>query len=61
MKTSKQLLIDFYLNILNIPTNDRFRALNPELYNIVRDTLSKEIDTDPEVVETLFKRMVNDN
>jgi hypothetical protein len=55
------LLADFYLALLFIPATDRFRGLNQSLYAVVRNTLAKELDADPETVQTIFERMASED
>ncbi len=57
MKNRKQLLADFYLELLAIPVTDRFRLLNDYLYAAVRDALTYELSSDPETVQRIFERM----
>jgi hypothetical protein len=38
--TRKQLLADFYLSLLSIPTDNVFRIINQSLYASVRDALA---------------------
>lgn len=61
MKNHKQLLMDFYLNLLAISHLDRFRALNQSLYAEVLHVLAKELDSDPETVQTIFERMARED
>lgn len=61
MKNHKQLLMDFYLNILSIPPLDRFRALNQDLYAMIRDKLAIELDCDSETVQNIFERMAKED
>jgi hypothetical protein len=57
MKNHKQLLADFYLALLSIPPNDRFRILNQRLYAEVCSTLSKELHEDEESIQRIFEKM----
>lgn len=56
MKNRKQLLADFYLDLLALP-HDRFRATNQQLYAIVRDALANELDCDSQTIQDIFERM----
>jgi hypothetical protein len=60
MKNHKQLLADFYLNLLAIPHN-AFRIHNQDLYAAVLAALSWELDSDPEVVQGIFERMASED
>ena len=55
--TPKQLLMNFYLELLTIPINDKFRALNQRLYGEVLSTLAAQLGEDREVVQNIFERM----
>ncbi len=61
MKNNKQLLADFYLALLGIPIEDRFRILNQNLYGVVRSTLAKELGEDDEIIQRIFERMVEED
>jgi len=61
MKNHKQLLMDFYLNLLAISPLDRFRGLNQDLYGQVLHTLSKELNENPVIVKEIFERMVTED
>ena len=61
MKNHKQLLMDFYLELLAISPLDRFRALNPSLYGVVLHTLAKELNEEAETIQTIFERMVQED
>ena len=56
MKNRKQLLADFYLDLLAIPVG-RFRLENQQLYGHVRDALAWELESDPETIQNIFERM----
>lgn len=60
-KPPKQALADFYLYLLSIPPTERFRGLNGNLYAVVRNALAKELDTDPQNVQNIFERMVEED
>lgn len=57
MKNHKQLLADFYLALLAIPINDKFRIYNQRLYGNVRETLAWALEEEEEVVQRIFERM----
>ncbi len=57
MKNHKQLLADFYLALLGIPLEDRFRILNQNLYGAVRNAIAQELGEDDEIVQRIFERM----
>lgn len=57
MKNRKQLLADFYLELLSIPMNDPFRSRHQELYGTLREVLAQELDCDSETVQNIFERM----
>ena len=56
MKNRKQLLADFYLNLLALP-HDEWRARNRHLYAEVREALACELESDNETVQRIFERM----
>lgn len=58
MKTHKQLLADFYLELLSIPANDIFRITHQKLYAEVRTVLAIELGSDAEDIQNIFERMV---
>ena len=60
MKNHKQLLMDFYLNLLALP-HDVFRIRNQELYSKVRDAIAMELRSDPETVQNIFERMASED
>lgn len=55
MKNRKQLLADFYLDLLALPLCDL--SLNQKLYSVVREALAKELDTDEDTIRRIFTRM----
>ena len=57
MKNRKQLLADFYLNLLMLP-RDRWRASNQRLYAELLFVLSTELESDMETVQNIFERIV---
>ena len=60
MKNHKQLLADFYLQLLSIPADDIFRITHQTLYAEVRTVLAIELDSDAQTVQRIFERMAND-
>jgi hemerythrin superfamily protein len=60
MKNRKQLLADFYLELLAINPNDKFRN-RQTLYAEVRDALAHELSEEPEVVQRIFERMAEED
>ncbi len=60
MKNHKQMLADFYLELLAIPFDHKFRYSNQSLYAAVADALAKELDEDAETVQRIFERMANE-
>ena len=56
MKNRKQLLADFYLDLLALPHNG-WRAQNQHLYSHILYVLSVELDSDTETVQNIFERM----
>lgn len=60
MKNRKQLLADFYLNLLALP-RDAWRAKNQGLYALIVNQLAIELDSDPETVQNIFERMAGED
>lgn len=60
MRNRKQLLADFYLSLLSMPFG-LWRARNQILYAEVREALAIELDSDPETVQSIFERMVQED
>jgi len=56
MKNRKQLLADFYLELLAIPHN-RFRMQHQGLYGHVRSALADELECDEQTIQDIFERM----
>jgi len=61
MKNHKQLLADFYLNLLAIPVNDIFRLTHQALYAQVLSALAIELEADVETVQSIFERMASED
>jgi len=60
MRNHKQILADFYLDLLALPQN-KFRVLNQPLYAMIRDTLAKELECHPETVQNIFESMARED
>lgn len=56
MKNRKQLLADFYLELLNIKDNT-FRSRNYKLYIATQQALATELDSDIDTIGRIFERM----
>ncbi len=56
MKNRKQLLADFYLDLLAIPMCS-FRIQRQKLYAEVRSALADELEIDDQTVQDIFERM----
>lgn len=61
MKNHKQMLADFYLELLAISPMNKFRYSNQPLYGIVREALAAELDEDAETVQRIFERMAQED
>ena len=59
MKNRKQLLADFYLDLLALPLCDL--SLNQKLHYFVRQALAKELDTDEATIKRIFTRMASED
>lgn len=57
MKNRKQLLADFYLELLAIPINDKFRTKHQQLYGSVREAMAAELYEEEESVQRIFEAM----
>lgn len=57
MKNHKHLIADFYLELLAIPLDNKFRLLNQNLYASVLFSLAMELGEDKEVVRRIFEAM----
>ncbi len=57
MKNHKQLLADFYLALLAIPFQDKFRIKHQQLYASVKEALSVELDEESEAIQRIFSNM----
>ena len=60
MKNRKQLLADFYLNLLTLP-HDAWRARHQSLYALILNALADELESDPETVQCIFERMASED
>lgn len=56
MKNRKQLLADFYLELLAIQ-DDAFRSRNFKLYIAIKAALVSELESDPDTIGHIFERM----
>lgn len=61
MTNTKQLLADFYLELLNIPSGSMFRLTHQHLYASVREALAFELCESPEAVQRIFERMAQED
>lgn len=61
MKNRKQLLADFYLELLAIPATDIFRIKYQPLYANVLFVLSQQLGEDQETVQRIFERMAKED
>jgi len=61
MKNRKQLLADFYLELLAVPYNSPFRIKHLALYSEVRNAMARELCETEEVVQTIFERMAEED
>ena len=57
----KYLLMDFYLNLLALPIDSKFRLYNQNLYAYIRDILAEQLSTDPETIQNIFERMAKED
>lgn len=57
MKNHKHLIADFYLELLAIPLDDKFRRSNQSLYIIILLSLARELEQDEETVQRIFEAM----
>jgi len=60
MKNRKQLLADFYLDLLALP-HDAWRAKHQGLYTLMVNQLAIELESDPETVQNIFERMARED
>lgn len=60
-RTRKQLLADFYLDLLAIPAHDAFRTTHMHLYAGLRHSLAKELGSDEETVQNIFESMASED
>lgn len=56
MKNRKQLLADFYLELLNIK-DEAFRSRNYKLYIATQQALVTELDSDIDTICHIFERI----
>lgn len=60
MKNRKQLLADFYLELLKLP-HDEWRARHNAIYAEIRYALSDELQCDQETLQNIFERMAKED
>lgn len=60
MKNRKQILADFYLELLAIPMG-AFRIQHQKLYAEVRGALADELETDEQTIQNIFERMASED
>ena len=56
---TKQLLANFYMELLSIAPEEYFRLRNQKLYVEVRDALAFELEEEAEAVQNIFERIAN--
>ena len=61
MRNSKQLLMDFYLELLKLPNDHDLRLRHQNLYGTVRNTLAYQLMEDEETIQRIFERMANED
>lgn len=61
MKNHKQMLADFYLELLAIPATDIFRITHQSLYAQVRQAIAIELQSDNEIIQNIFERMASED
>lgn len=61
MKNHKQMLADFYLELLTIPVTSQFRLYNQRLYANVLETLAWSLGEEQETVQRIFERMAQED
>lgn len=61
MKNRKQLLADFYLELLAIPVTDIFRITHQSLYAQVRQVIAIELQSDNDTIQNIFERMASED
>lgn len=61
MKNRKQMLADFYLDLLAISPTDPFRREHIGLYIQVNMALCKELQSNAETIQSIFERMAGED
>lgn len=61
MRNHKQLLADFYLDLLAIPPTDIFRITHQSLYSQVNQALAIELYSDNQTIQDIFERMASED
>lgn len=61
MRTRNQILADFYLDLLAIPVDDKFRMRHNNLYNAARQALAYELNISTETVRSIFEAMASED
>jgi hypothetical protein len=56
---TKQLLANFYMDLLSIAPEELFRLRHQKLYAEVRNVLSFELDEEPEDIQSIFERIAS--
>ena len=60
MKNRKQILADFYLDLLTVK-DEVWRQRNKLLYTAILGSLANELDSDPETVHRIFVSMARED
>lgn len=61
MKNRKQLLADFYLELLKENPTSLFRLTNQKLYAAVRNAIAYELSESEKTVQRIFERMAQED
>lgn len=56
MKNRKQLLADFYLELLSVD-DQTFRIVHARLYASIKNSLAYELDSEEDIIQNIFERM----
>jgi len=60
MRNRKQLLADFYLDLLSLP-HDLWIAKHQAFYATIRNMLANELESDPQTIQIIFERMAEED
>jgi len=60
MRNRKQILADFYLELLAIPMG-KFRIQHQALYAQVRSALADELECDEQTIQDIFEAMARED